>query len=421
MVNEKEIPSNSLDVWYKDLLRDILKNGTSKGDRTGTGTKSVFGRMFRHKMSEGFPLLTSKKMYTKGVIVELLWFLGTHMDSIYYKGYGRTNIKYLVDNDCMIWIGDAYKKYTQYASANSAEPNPWMRVNPDSSLSMFTKEEFITKIKEPSSMDQFGNTTLNIFAAKWGDLGPIYGKQWCSWGEDRYLDVANEIVSEAQENGDELQPGCEILRNVGGINQITQLINDLKKNPDSRRLMVTAWNPTDVPNSVLPPCHYGFQCYVRELTKEERLSLIPEGRVLHDGLQRVDLNYVEFDNDEAFHELLDANHIKRRELSLSWNQRSVDTPLGLPFNIASYAFLLEILARLTNMIPGELIGYLGDTHIYNNQIEFIEEQLGNPTFPLPKLEFENAWNAWDINQFRVEHFKLVNYQSAGKVNYPLSN
>jgi len=215
---------NKLDKDYQLLLKDILENGNVKKDRTGTGTISVFGRQIRHKMSDGFPLLTTKKMYTKGIITELIWFLR-----------GDTNIKYLVDNNCNIWNGDAYKKYTEATKGNDSTNNQWMRDNGDNTLSMYTMEQFVEKIK-----------TDDEFMKVWGELGPTYGKQWRQWQGwvEHYSDGKKHLVSI-------------------WFDQILELINNLKNNPDSRRLMVTAWNVAEVDKMTLPPCHYGFQCYTR--------------------------------------------------------------------------------------------------------------------------------------------------------------
>jgi thymidylate synthase len=268
---------NNLDKQYQALLQDILDNGVQKSDRTGTGTISVFGRQIRHKMSEGFPLLTTKKMAWKTLVTELIWFLR-----------GDTNIKFLVDNGCHIWDGDAFKNFM-----DTSEGDPDL---------IWNQEQFINMVK-----------TDDEFAKQWGELGPIYGAQWRSW---------------------------EGLNS--NTDQIANLINDLKTNPDSRRLMVNAWNVGELDRMVLPPCHYGFQVYTRPTTREEKI----------------------------------VNPGKYRAISLMWNQRSVDTFLGLPFNIASYGLLLEIIAKAVNMVPDELIGNLGDVHLYSNHIEQAKEQIG---------------------------------------------
>jgi len=320
---------NKLDKQYTDLLQTILDYGVDKQDRTGTGTKSIFGYTIRHNMKDGFPLLTTKKMYMKGVITELLWFLR-----------GDTNIKFLLDNDCHIWDGDAYKNYW-----NSIETSEYDGFGPTSiKLPTLTQEEFINKIK-----------TDDEFAKKWGDLGPVYGKQWRNW-RHHYPKTYPEINQYEQYIG------------VKTIDQIANLINDLKTNPDSRRLMVNAWNVGELDSMVLPPCHYGFQVYTRELSLEERHQLaLPIWKKKYGPLADM-MVPTNVDNTPY--------KIPTRAISLMWNQRSVDTFLGLPFNIASYGLLLEIIAKEVNMVPDQLIGNLGDTHLYSNHIEQAKEQIG---------------------------------------------
>lgn len=319
---------NNLDKTYQDLLNDIIKNGVVKKDRTGTGTVSIFGKQIRHKMSEGFPILTSKKIPFRIIVTELLWFLK-----------GDTNIRYLVDNNCHIWDGDAYKNY-------SNNVQPW---EPH-----LDKDQFIKRIK-----------TNNGLANRLSDLGPTYGKQWRNWNT-----------------------------NSVNIDQIQYLINELKTNPDSRRLMVNAWNVGELDKMILPPCHYGFQIYTRETTREEKIT----------------------------------NPEKYRAISLMWNQRSVDTFLGLPFNIASYGLLLEILAKEVGMLPDELIGNLGDTHLYLNHLEQAGEQINRTSFELPKLiidQFDETnhyiGDMDDISEYNIDQFKLEGYQSHPTIKAPLSN
>jgi thymidylate synthase len=316
---------NNLDTLYQALLQDILDNGVEKKDRTGTGTLSVFGRQIRHKMSEGFPLLTTKKLHWNSIVTELLWFLR-----------GSTNIKFLLDYDCHIWDGDAYKNYV-----NSDEVR-WPK----------SKEDFIKEIK-----------TDEEFAKKFGDLGPIYGKQWRKW--QGWMQYKKDDGS----NG------------FGSLwyDQILRLVHDLKTNPDSRRLMVSAWNIGDLDKMVLPPCHYGFQVYTRELSISERVNLFMQGKKVERFLEKIT-------NKD-----LDTANIPTRAISLMWNQRSVDTFLGLPFNIASYGLLLEIIAKEVNMIPDELIGNLGDVHLYSNHIEQAKEQIGRD------LTDEERYNKWFNN------------------------
>jgi thymidylate synthase len=274
---------NNLDKKYQQLLSDIIEFGVEKKDRTGTGTISEFGHQIRHKMSEGFPILTTKKMAWKQIVSELLWFLT-----------GQTNIAFLHKHNNHIWDGDYEKS---------------------------------------------GRTD--------GDLGPIYGKQWRKW------DGKN-----------------------GRIDQIDDLVRELKTNPDSRRLMVSAWNVGELDQMVLPPCHYGFQVWTRE------------------------------ENGQRY-------------ISLMWNQRSVDTFLGLPFNIASYGLLLHILANEVNMIPDELIGNLGDTHLYLNHIEQAKEQIGRTSFDLPKLKTDAKMDGICCNV--PDDFVLEGYQYHPTIKAPLSN
>ncbi|MEO6305056.1 MAG: thymidylate synthase, partial [Bacteroidia bacterium] len=234
------------------------------------------------------------------------------------------------------------------------------------------------------------------FAEIWGELGPIYGYQWTKWGK------GDDIWEESP-----AQSGILISKKHPGINQIEELIYTLRNNPDSRRLIVTAWNPSDIPAVILPPCHYCFECDSRLLTIEEREN---EMKKMGFGIPPSSPLKAE--------EQFDYYNVPKRMLSLKWTQRSVDTPIGLPYNISSYAFLLSLLAQQTNMVPGELIGSLGNTHIYNNQLEEVEEQLKNETFDLPTLKIKKASSIFD---YKYEDFEIINYQSASKVNYKLSN
>jgi thymidylate synthase len=318
---------NNLDKQYQDLLKSILDYGVEKKDRTGTGTKSIFGYTIRHKMSDGFPLLTTKKMAWKTMVTELLWFLR-----------GDTNIKYLVDNDCHIWDGDAFKYYTKKVNEiiDGYKCGDIMGMQ-DHIEKLFSDSDKLT----PLTMDEFINKikTDDEFAKQWGELGPIYGKQWRSW------DVHNEY---------DIDPTP--------VDQIANLINDLKTNPDSRRLMVSAWNVGQIDQMVLPPCHYGFQVYTRELDQFERWKIAD----LTPNMSEIDW----------CNKLCDEHNVPKRAISLMFNQRSCDVPLGIPMNIASYGLLLMMIADEVNMIPEELIGNLGDCHIYLNQMDGVKEQIG---------------------------------------------
>ena len=309
----------TIDERYQELLQTILDYGKHKKDRTGTGTKSIFGYTIRWDMSQGFPLLTTKRMPMKTIATELKWFLK-----------GDTNIKYLHDNNCHIWDGD-YKKS--------------------------------------------GRTD--------GELGPIYGKQWRDWDGRQERDGSYDM----------------------SLDQIANLIFQLKRNPDSRRLMVSAWNVGELHKMTLPPCHYGFQIYTRELSFHERWALYSDKPYDGNGLGMI--NTLDF---------MDDNEIPTRSISLMWNQRSVDTFLGLPFNIASYALLLKIIAHEVNMVPDQLIGNLGDVHLYKNHIEQAKEQIERDPIMLPELNIVSS----DILKGEFA-YELLDYESHKSIKAPLSN
>jgi len=305
---------------YHDLLEDILKNGSEKNDRTGTGTVSVFGRQVRFNMKDGFPLLTTKKLHLRSITHELLWFLK-----------GDTNIKYLNDNSVTIW-------------------------------------------------DEWADDS--------GELGSVYGKQWVDWGGT----FETLIRRERDESGH----FPFVKKHNPGINQINNIIKLLKNDPDSRRMVVSAWNVGELEQMKLVPCHNFFQVYTRELSLEERGI---HYETYYKGLKRKKTN-----------EDFDKIGIPTREISLMWNQRSVDTFLGLPFNIASYAMLLHMFAQQTNMVPGELVGNLGDVHVYNNHIDYVEEQLGRDIHKhkQPELSLNKSK---DMFSYKFEDFKVEGYDS----------
>lgn len=293
---------------YLDLMKDILSNGVVKDDRTGTGTISVFGRQARYNMFHGFPLLTTKKMDFQNIVVELLWFLK-----------GKTNIKYLIENGCNIWTGDAYKNYCQ-------------KIGKEYQIS---RKEFSDKIL----LD-------NSFANLWGEMGPIYGSQWRNWNNK--------------------------------IDQIKNVIETLKNDPDSRRMVVSAWNVEEIQNMVLPPCHYAFQFYTQKAAFEKRF------------------------------------------LSIKCELRSNDYCLGNPYDLASYALLLHIVAKQVDMIPFEVILSIGDAHIYSNHIEKAKEQILRKPNIFPELLIAKK-TVNDISEYEIEDFSIVNYNHYPRINYPLSN
>ena len=376
---------NNLDKEYQLLLEYILGNGVEKKDRTGTGTISVFGWQIRHKMSEGFPLLTTKKMAWKSIVAELLWFLR-----------GDTNIKFLLDYNCYIWNGDAYKGYEAQCVTHSVDP--------------MSKEQFISAIK--LSDNKKPHFIPDLTGYKLGDLGPIYGKQWRQW--QGWMDV----------RGNE--------KGSLWYDQILRLVHSLKTEPDSRRLMVSAWNVAELDQMVLPPCHYGFQVYTRELSDDEqRAKCSPLTPNAWDDLKE----FAKLTGN-SIEEAAKAANIPTRAISLMWNQRSVDTFLGLPFNIASYALLLEILAKEVNMVSEDLIGNLGDVHLYSNHIEQAKKQIDRTSFDLPTVQItERNWYQHEavkthlgpktfkdiILSYRPDCFELVGYESHSGIKAPLSN
>lgn len=279
---------------YHDLLRHIIQHGQRREDRTGVGTIGVFGYQMRFDLSEGFPLVTTKKVHLKSIIHELLWFLK-----------GETNIRYLCENSVRIWDDWPFAKYkasSQYAGEDM--------------------KAFAEKI-----------ATDDAFAQQWGDLGPVYGSQWRSWPD-----------------GD-----------GGTIDQIAKLIQQIKSNPHSRRLIVSAWNVADIEQMTLPPCHTMFQFYVQ------------------DG-----------------------------KLSCQLYQRSADTFLGVPFNIASYALLTMMIAQVCDLETGDFVHTFGDAHIYLNHLEQVELQLSRELRPLPKMNINR--DVKDIFGFNYQDFELTGYQ-----------
>ncbi|MDC0072027.1 thymidylate synthase [Gammaproteobacteria bacterium] len=297
---------------YLDLMKHILDEGVKKEDRTGTGTVSVFGYQMRFDLEDSFPLLTTKRVNLDSIIHELLWFIS-----------GDTNISYLVKNGVNIWNDWPYQSYLKQTHQEKDYP-------------MHSKEwkdemkKFIEQIKSDDD-----------FAKVYGDLGPVYGRQW---------------------------------RNFEGVDQLNQVVEDIKSSPDSRRLIVSAWNPKDIPvmvKSGLPPCHTLFQFYVSE------------GR-----------------------------------LSCQLYQRSADVFLGVPYNIASYAILTMMIAQATGLKPGEFIHTLGDAHLYSNHLEQVEEQLARVPFPCPKLSINKDKDS--IFNFSISDFELINYQTHPHIPAPIA-
>ena len=298
---------------YLDLLQDVHANGVGKDDRTGTGTRSVFGRQIRCDLSEGFPLLTTKKVFLRGIIHELLWFV-----------QGDTNIKYLVDNNVGIWNEWPFQNYLVKNGLDAKfekHSEPWQA----------ELATFIEKIK-----------TDDTFAKQWGELGPVYGKQW---------------------------------RNFSGIDQLEWVINEIKTNPTSRRLIVSAWNPAEIEEMAkagLPPCHTLFQFYVS-----------------HDN-----------------------------KLSCQLYQRSADLFLGVPFNIASYALLTMMVAQVCDLELGEFVHAFGDVHIYNNHEDQVLEQLSRSPKALPAMKINSSVKS--LFDFTFDDFELVDYNPDPAIKAPVA-
>ena len=419
---------NNVDRQYLDLLKDILENGTYKQTRAGL-VKSVFGRQMRFNLKDGLPILTTKKVFTKGVIHELIWFLKND-----------TNIKYLVDNNVHIWDDDAYRFYLEkvnthnrfiiernnliqsdelieYYYDNLDEKHDKLELGGfiefgdiyksddeydevgfegDDESELEGVNEFGNSLKEitPLSKEEFLKCVVNedyvsflteyddfgfvITDYRYGELGPVYGNQWRSQGAKQ-------------------------------IDQIKNIIDTLKTNPDDRRMICMAWNSNELEEMALPPCHYGFQVYTRELSPIERLEWLWE----HSNGE-----YDEWKSPTR--QSLDDLGVPTRELSLMWMQRSCDFGLGFCFNLLSYSILLAIFAQCVNMTCGEVICSLGDVHIYENHIEGLSEQLERDPnkYDLPKLELNK--NIKNIDEFTFDDININGYESYPTIKLPLS-
>ena len=297
---------------YHDLLKHIQANGFEKSDRTGTGTKSVFGYQMRFNLREGFPLLTTKKVFTRGIIHEVLWFIK-----------GSTNIQYLVQNGVGIWNEWPFQSYLKQTNLEEKFPK-------------YTEE---WKVELKSFVERI--KTADDFAAQYGELGPVYGKQW---------------------------------RNFEGVDQLQNVIDDIKANPDSRRLIVSAWNPKDIPvmaKSGLPPCHTLFQFYV-------------------------------------------ANG----KLSCQLYQRSADVFLGVPFNIASYALITHMVAQVCGLGVGDFVHTFGDAHIYSNHVNQVKEQLSREFYDIPTIKLNPKITS--IFDFTYEDIEIENYKCHPSIKAPVA-
>ena len=390
------------DKQYLNLLKDILNNGVEKDTRAGR-VKSVFGRQLRFELKKGLPLLTTKKVFTKGVIHELLWFLQKP-----YNSHNSMNIEYLVRNGVHIWDDDAYRwfkneiineykgkieKILVCTNDDNFGKKPvyehWINgetVKDDNAwLENITKEEFLdltlqrVEIRGPFEL-----------VYRFGDLGQIYGKQWRAFGHSM-------------------------------VDQINEIINTLKSNPNDRRMLCVAFNPDVLAlgNAALPPCHTMFQFYTRELTKYERWELYKEKTNDMKTYDLITNPWTPIKSKLKLEVKLEETSIPKYGLSCMWTQRSVDAPLGLCWNIVSYSLLTHMIAKLVNMVPDELIGSLGDCHIYLNQIDGVQEHLKRNGYnELPKLVIEGIQNC--VEDFKYEDFNFIGYKCDPPIKMPLS-
>ena len=366
--------NNNVDEQYLNLVNDIIENGEHKDTRAGK-TRSLFGKQLRFNLKEGLPILTTKKVFTKGIIHELLWFLK-----------GDTNIKYLVDNGVHIWDDDAYRYYLELMKKYGIVDPTGIKIKVDNPVS---KELFLELVKNGQPYnpgERIGDKNYTFY--RWGDIGPVYGKQWTDWN---------------------------------GINQVKELIEKLKTNPDDRRLMISAWNVSDIPNMALPPCHYTMQFYTKKMSVTERMNWAKKNftTLVFDNFYNKCITTK--GDDENIGKYLDELNVPSRKLSCMFNMRSVDSLLGLPFNILSYSVLTHLIAQCCNMDVDELIFSGGDVHVYENQIETYEKEQKNNNphkYALPKLVLNK--NIKNIEDFTYDDIKIVDYESYPSIKYPLS-
>ena len=371
--------NNHVDEQYINLVNDILDHGVEKDTRAGK-TLSLFGKQLRFNLKEGLPMLTTKKMFAKGVIHELLWFLK-----------GDTNIKYLVDNGVHIWDDDAYRYYLtivdKHNEATQTEPeHDWFK---RTAMTKLSKEEFMEKVKEGvktwivvDKKAYIMSFLPNAFEYEYqfGNLGPVYGHQWRNWN---------------------------------GVDQVKELINKLRTNPDDRRLMISAWNVSSIPDMALPPCHYSCQFYTKEMTFKEREQYVIDNYA--DG------TVVYYPNDiERSNKIFDNAGVPKRKLSCMFQMRSNDIGCGTAFNWLSYALMTHIIAQCVNMDVDELIYTVGDAHIYKNHIEPLKEQLArNPhLYALPTLWLNPEKK--NIDDFTYDDIKIIGYKSYPAIKLQLN-
>jgi len=409
------------DKVYLELLNDILDHGVEKSTRAGD-VYSVFGRQLRFDLKEGLPLLTTKKVFTKGIIHELLWFLQRP-----YNSHGSMNIEYLVRNGVHIWDDDAYRWFKQWVDEHIVKPvnmdygffvctnddekdkgahlEYWIegesKENDLEWLVNIGKEEFLELVLQKVEINTNIKKGLLVRERyRFGDLGPIYGTQWRSFGSGIFK----------------------------GEDQIQNIIDTLKTNPNDRRMLCIAFNPSFIELMALPPCHVMFQFYTRELTNAERMKIFNERYMKGEIPQKYYDWFEEYSKDIPDDEDVsmptdgsdyDIADIPKYGLSCMWVQRSVDTCAGLPFNITSYSILTYMIASLVNMIPDELVGSLGDCHIYKNHVNGVMEQLQrNGSDVVPKLIIKRKVES--IDDFKYDDFEIVDYYPDPPIKFQLN-
>ena len=350
--------NNNVDSQYLDLVNRIISEGVEKDTRAGK-TRSIFGAQMRFNLKEGLPMLTTKKMFSKGVIHELLWFLK-----------GDTNIKYLVDNGVHIWDDDAYRYYLEVVKKCKG---------PEGFENAYNKEAFLKFVK----LNSWGDGLYNMDKSPYyyGDLGPVYGRQWRDWN---------------------------------GVDQVKEVIEKLRNNPDDRRIMISAWNVGEIKHMALPPCHYCCQFYTKKMIFKEREQYVVDNYA--DG------SVVWYpDDEERSSKIFDNAGVPTRKLSCMFHMRSNDACCGTPFNWMSYSVLTYMIAQCVNMVPDELIFECGDMHIYENHVKIFEEEqaIRNPhMYPLPKLWLNPEIT--NIDDFTYDDIKVIGYKSYPVVKYPLN-
>lgn len=385
-IHLEEAPKKAIKSQYKELLQHILDNGFRKGDRTGVGTISTFGYQCRFNLQEGFPIVTEKRTAFKMAITELIWMIGSWMKEERYEGIQRTNIRFLLDNDCHIWTEWPYKAYCQCITKQN-ENSLIEAVN-------FRKKGRLVRssLIVPLNQKEYEERIISDkkFAIEFGDLGPVYQKQWRDF--------------EGKKNT---------------VDQLMTMINRLNSNPDCRRNLTSFWNPTELDEmsvSGLPPCHLLHQVWTRELGAKERYKLIPDNarfslKILSTRPMK-DKDDI-YDQIEYTMSLPQYDFIPKRAISLQMYQRSSDCFLGVPFDWVWYAALTHMLAELTNMAVGEFIWVSGDTHLYTNSIEESKEVLDRETFPYPKFNVKRKVE--NIEDYRIDDFELIDYKCGKQI------